>query len=105
MCLECYLHLSGRGAGGQEVRQERDHLYHVLCMTSGLRLNIYMCLKVMQIEEEREGASQNFLCRQSPSVKSVARCISRSEHVSVFAPLISCPHVRDGVQIQLAANR
>lgn len=52
MCLECYLHLSGREAGGQEVRQELDHLYHVLCMTSGPRLNIYMCLKVMQMEKE-----------------------------------------------------
>ena len=42
VCLECYLHLSGRGAGGQEVRQERDHFYHVLCMTSGQHWNIYM---------------------------------------------------------------
>lgn len=38
-----------RGRGGQEVRQERDHLYHVLCMTGGMRLNIYMCLRAMQI--------------------------------------------------------
>lgn len=57
VCLERYLHLSGRGAGGQEVRQEWDHLYHVLCMTCGMCLNIYMCLKVMQIEREKEGGS------------------------------------------------
>lgn len=60
VCLECYLHLSGRGAGGQEVRQERDHFYHVLCMTSGAHWTIYMCLKVMQIEKEREGSWGNF---------------------------------------------
>lgn len=57
VCLERYLHLSGREAGGQEVRQEWDHLYHVLCMTCGMCLNIYMCLKVMQIEREKEGGS------------------------------------------------
>ena len=58
VCLECYLHLSGREAGGQEVRQEWDHLYHVLCMTC---LNIYMCLKVMQINTEKKegGSSEN----------------------------------------------
>lgn len=38
-----------RGRRGQEVRQEWDHLYHVLCMTGGMRLNIYMCLRAMQI--------------------------------------------------------
>lgn len=61
VCLECYLHLSGREAGGQEVRQEWDHLYHVLCMTGGMCLNIYMCLKVMQIERgiKEGGSSEN----------------------------------------------
>lgn len=53
VCLECYLHLSWKEAGAQEVRQEWDHLYHVLCMTCGMCLNIYMCLKVMQIEREK----------------------------------------------------
>lgn len=53
VCLERYLHLPGRKAGGQEVRQEWDHLYHVLCMTCGMCLNIYMCLKVMQIEKKK----------------------------------------------------
>lgn len=57
VCLDCYLHLSGREARGQEVRQEWDHLYHVLCMTGGMCLNIYMCLKVMQIESGKEGGS------------------------------------------------
>lgn len=53
VCLERYLHLSGREAGGQEVRQEWDHLYHVLCITGGVWLNIYTCLKVMQIERKK----------------------------------------------------
>lgn len=55
VCLVCYLHLSGWGAGGQEVRQEWDYLYHVLCMTCGMCLNIYMCLKVMQIDRKKKG--------------------------------------------------
>ena len=59
VCLERYLHLSGWEAGGQEVRQERDHLYHVLCMTCAMCLNIYMCLKVMQIERKRGECSEN----------------------------------------------
>lgn len=46
-----------RGRGGQEVRQEGDHLYHVLCMTGGMRLNIYMCLRAMQIGRGVKGGS------------------------------------------------
>lgn len=57
VCLERYLHLSGWDAGGQEVRQVGDHLYHVLCMTCGMHLNIYMCLKVMQIVRKIRGRS------------------------------------------------
>lgn len=53
----CYLHLSGREKGGREVRQVWDHLYHVLCMTGGMCLNIYMRLKVMQIERKKEAGS------------------------------------------------
>lgn len=84
VCLECYLHLSGREAGGQEVRQEWDNLYHVLCMTGGMCLNIYMCLKVMQME--RRGGKRGrkfrelwFLCQQRLSVNSWAWCNSRAE--------------------------
>lgn len=57
VCLERYLHLSGWEAGGQEVRQVGDHLYHVLCMTCGMCLNIYMCLKVMQMVRKTRGRS------------------------------------------------
>lgn len=85
VCLECYLHLSWKEAGAQEVRQEWDHLYHVLCMTCGMCLNIYMCLKVMQIEREKTGKKFRqlcFLCRQRVSINSSAWCNSRVEPVT-----------------------
>lgn len=45
VCLERYLHLSGWGAGGQEVRQEWDHLFHVLWMTCGV------CFEYLHVSE------------------------------------------------------
>lgn len=82
MCLECYLHLSGREAGGQEVRQEWDHLYHVLCMTCGMCLNIYMCLKVMQIEREKKKREEVHGTVFSLSTKTVCNELSMMQFQS-----------------------
>ncbi len=90
VCLECYLHLSGWEAGGQEVRQEWDHLYHVLCMTCGMCLNIYMCLKVMQIERKKEEVQRTVF---PLSTKTVRKQLSMMQFQSWTCNTLSAYHL------------
>lgn len=74
--LSTSLRVRSRRIRGQT---SRGPLYHVLCMTCGMCLNIYMCLKVMQIVRKTRGRSSEnsaSFCQQSLWVNSVMQCRS-----------------------------